>query len=159
MSTIGNRGQVRLSARNPADSTHLRSFFFFLCASFFTSIDISVLTLDTYMSLFIYIYTYVTSRKPADSLAHGPPTAIFAHCLATRSRQPPLSSLGVPFFTLKMHLSQEEKGHPPKRCCLFLPPVRVAAMSTSPHEGTLCPMLANHLILHAKSVSPSTGHE
>ena len=38
---------------------------------------------------------YVDDRK------EGPPTAIFAHCLATRSRQAPLSSLGVPFFSLK----------------------------------------------------------
>ena len=74
-----------------------------------------------HLTIYIYICIiltsiciYVSSRKPADSLAHGPPTGIFAHCLATCSRQSPLTSLGAPFFTSKRRLSQDEKGYPPK---------------------------------------------
>ena len=54
-------------------------------------------------------------------------------------------------------------GAPPQTyvfCFLFLPPVCVAAMSTSTHnKRTFCPMLANHLILYAKSLSPSNNKE
>ena len=63
------------------------------------------------------------------------------------NRQAPLSYLGVPLLSLKMPL--DEKGEPPDVFpCLSLPPVGVAAMSTSPHrKGTLCPMLDNHVDL------------
>ena len=40
--------------------------------------------------------------------------------------------------------------------CPFLPPISVAAMSTSPHEFNLCPMLPHHFLLRAKSLPGPT---
>ena len=66
-----------------------------------------------------------------------------------------------PYTYVYPHESLPKKAPPQTNIFyfLFLPPIGVAAMSTSPHKSILCPMLANHFILHAKSPSPSTGHE
>ena len=66
----------------------------------------------------------------------------------------------MPFFTSKNALNQDEKGHSPQTYVfyfLFQPPIRVTAMSTSPHASTLCPMFANHFILHAHVAAISTS--
>ena len=56
-------------------------------------------------------------------------------------------------FHLQNAPDQRRKRAPYAFDFLFLPPIEVAAMSTSPHASTLCPMLPNHFILHAKSLA------
>ena len=54
-------------------------------------------------------------------------------------------------FHLQIPPELGRKGAPP-----LLHPVIVAAMSTSPHEINLCPMLPHHFLLHAKSLPGPT---
>ena len=61
----------------------------------------------------------------------------------------------MPFFTSKSLLNRGKKGHPPQTYAFYFPfiyTLSVAAMSTSPHEIDLCPMLPHHFLLHAKSL-------
>ena len=62
-----------------------------------------------------------------------------------------------PLFISKTLLDQDEKGHPPfnSTFCFYL--LRAPAIPTSPHKSTLCPMLANHFILHAQVAPISTS--
>ena len=65
-----------------------------------------------------------------------------------------------PLFHLQNAPEPGRKQAPPQAYVfyfLFRPPIGVAAIPTSPHESTLSPILPNHFILHAKSLSPSTG--
>ena len=66
---------------------------------------------------------------------------------------------GVPFFTPKSSRNRAKKGNPPQTYVFyfpFLPPISVAAMSTSPHEINLCPMLPHHFLFRAKSLPGPT---
>ena len=62
-------------------------------------------------------------------------------------------------FHLQLLPEPDRKGHPPPRPYVFyfpfLPPIGVAAMSTSPHNITLC-CKPHHFLLHAKSLPGPT---
>ena len=82
-------------------------------------------------------------------------------CISLTRNTPPASASlpeGCPFISNSSR-NQSEKGRPPRPCVFyfpFLPLIGVAAMSTSPHNITLCPMLPDHFLLHAKSLPGPT---
>ena len=89
----------------------------------------------------IYIYS------PPESLSIPRPSTPPTDWHHTASSRPSLPS-GCLFVNDKATQSHDENA-PPKTYVLyflFLPPVGVATMSTSPPERMLCPMSANHFI-------------
>ena len=104
----------------------------------------------------LYLYTHFINNYlltyPTHCLAHEPPPPSLLtdsqHATSKRASLPE----GVPFFTSNSSRNQSKKGH----YFPFLPLIGVAAMSTSPHNITLCPMLPHHFLLHAKSLPGPT---
>ena len=91
------------------------------------------------------------AQVAAISTSPLPNTSLLNDSQHTAGKRPSLPSR-CPFSPPKRP-EQRRKRTPYVFNSLLLPPIEVAAMSTSPHASTLCPMLPNHFILHAKSLA------
>ena len=116
-------------------------------------------TTSGYSSSTLPIYIYVSSQKPADNLAPRPRNHLCS-LIGAAQRATASHFLRGALFHLQNSPPPIRNRALPSNLCTQLSlstPVRVAAMSTSLHKGTLCPMLANHFIFRAQvaATSPS----
>ena len=115
-----------------------------------------LLYLYTHTYIYIYISLSLSPHLPYPLPRAWTPTAVSAHWFATRRRQARLTSWKSPPTPPR---NGAKKGTPPQTYVFYfpiLPPVGVAAMSTSPRDITLCPMLPHRFLLHAKSLPGPT---
>ena len=114
--------------------------------------SISTSPLPATWNLYTYVYPHHSLPIASPMAPHGRVCSLIRNTPQATAPQ----FLGAAFFHFQNAPEQGRKSPPPPILCIRLPvstPIEVAAMSTSPHESTLCPMLPNHFILHAKSLA------
>ena len=111
----------------------------------------------TLCPLYLYIHVCILTR-PADTLAHRPPHNHLCSLISDTHQANDIIYLRGALFHLQNASEPRRKRAPPQTYVfyfLFLHPIRVTAMSTSPHTSTLCHQL-HHFQLHLCSLIRNT---